>query len=168
MCFVLLFRAPTPKQEILKNSANCGKVETHKSRRALRQIKKENCLSRCTWKENPFFKSQPEGDAVHYGVKWYEPYYNNENTYPQLYDAPMVPENLKCLKNCFKRYLNNVELLEHVQTNCSKIGLDRQVPTHTKEGYDLVRSNYSNMIKLWFFSQAGWHKVREPGNRVPR
>ena len=154
MCFVLLFRAPTPKQEILKNSANCGKVETHKSRRALRQIKKENCLSRCTWKENPFFKSQPEGDAVHYGVKWYEPYYNNENTYPQLYDAPMVPENLKCLKNCFKRYLKNVELLEHVQKNCSKIGLDRQVPTHTMEGYDLVQSSFSEMPISWFTSPS--------------
>ena len=111
-----------------------------------RQQKEDQCLSSCTWQENPFFKTQPKGDLAHYGAKWWEPDFSDENTFPQLHDAPMVPKDLGCLKGCFAKYSDNLDLLSEIQEKCSEIGLDRQVATHTKEGYDLVQSNYSDLI----------------------
>ena len=60
--------------------------------------------------------------------------------------APMVPMDLSCLKGCFDKYLDKSYLLTEIQKTCSEIGLDRQVPTQTKEGYDLVQSNYSDLV----------------------
>ena len=79
---------------------------------------------------------------VHYGAKWWVFDFNEETTFPQLHDASMVPENLRCLEDCFDKYIDDSE----VQRICSLIGLDRQVPTHTKEGYDLVQSNFSDLV----------------------
>ena len=110
-----------------------------------RQLKEENCLSSCTWKVNPFFKTQPKGGLAHYGAKWWESEFTDENTFPQLHDAPMVPKDLTCLKGCFDKYKYR-DNLEMLLQNCSAIGLDRQVPTHTKEGYDLVQSNFSDLV----------------------
>ena len=112
----------------------------------IRQQKEDKCLSSCTWKVNPFFKTQPKGDLSHYGAKWWEPEFTDENTFPQLHDAPMVPMDLSCLKGCFDKYLDKSYLLTEIQKTCSEIGLDRQVPTRTKEGYDLMQSNYSDLV----------------------
>ena len=112
----------------------------------IRQIKEDQCLSSCSWQENPFFKTQPEGDLAHYGAKWWEEKFTNKNTFPQLHDAPMVPRDLRCLEGCFDKYFQDTSHLKKVQRHCSEIGLDRQVPTHTKEGYDLVQSNFSDLV----------------------
>ena len=112
----------------------------------IRQLEEDQCLSSCTWKVNPFFKVQPEGDSVHYAAKWWEPEYTNENTFPQLLDAPLVPEDLRCLEGCFDKYIDDLDLLPKIQEKCSAIGLDRQVPTHTKEGYVLVQSSYTDLV----------------------
>ena len=94
---------------------------------------------------NPFFKTLPKGDLSHYGAKWWESEFTDENTFPQLHDAPMVPKDLRCLRGCFHKYTGKLDLLSAVQEICSRIGLDRQVATHTKEGYDLVQSNFSDL-----------------------
>ena len=71
--------------------------------------------------------------------------FTNETTFPQVHDAPMVPVDLSCLSNCFNiddtddAYLKSAA----IQRECSKIGLDRQIPTHMSEGLELVKSNYT-------------------------
>ena len=63
----------------------------------------------------------------------------------------MVPVDLSCLSNCFNiddtddGYLK----LAEIQRECSKIGLDRQIPTHMSEGLELVKSNYT-LIVPWY------------------
>ena len=63
----------------------------------------------------------------------------------------MVPVDLSCLSNCFNiddtddAYLKMAE----IQRECSKIGLDRQIPTHMSEGLELVKSNYT-LIVPWY------------------
>ena len=58
----------------------------------------------------------------------------------------MVPEDLRCLNGCFDKYLDKTYLLKNIQQECSAIGLDRQIQTHTQEGYDLVQSNFSDLV----------------------
>ena len=138
-------RTLTQTQETFENSPNCGKPLKSNSRKVIRQLEEDQCLSSCTWKVNPFFKTQPgmnKSPLVHYGAKWWVFDFNEETTFPQLHDAPMVPENLRCLEDCFDKYIDDSE----VQRICSLIGLDRQEPTHTKEGYDLVQSNFSDLV----------------------
>ena len=145
-CKETVYRALTQTQATFENSPKCGKPLEAKSRKVINELEEDQCLSRCTWKVNPLFKLQPKGDDVHYAAKWWEPFYTIENTFPQLHDAPMVPENLKCLKGCFDEFLTNQKLLSEIQKKCSFIGLDRQVPTHTKEGFDLVQSSFTDLL----------------------
>ena len=91
---------------------------------------------------NPFFKTQPKGDFSHYGAKWWEQFVSETNTFPQLHDSPLVPEDLNCLEGCFDEFKNNPALLKNVQKRCSANRLDSQIPTHVKEG---------NELKLQFF-----------------
>ena len=58
----------------------------------------------------------------------------------------MVPEDLNCLSSCFKKYQKNQLLLAQIQRQCSKIGFDRQIPTHMSEGLELVKSNFTLII----------------------
>ena len=58
----------------------------------------------------------------------------------------MVPEDLTCLSSCFDKFREGQPLLAELQRQCSKIGLDRQVPTHMSEGLELVESNYTLII----------------------
>ena len=147
------YRVLTQTQETFKNSPNCGKPLESNSRKVIRQLEEEKCLSGCTWQVNPLFKVQPKGDDAHYGAKWWESEYTDENTFPQLHDAPMVPENLMCLEGCFEKYSKKGKLFSEIQKKCSLIGLDRQVPTHTQEGYDLVQSSFSDLTN-WLQKEA--------------
>ena len=137
-------RALTQTQETFQNSPNCGKPLESKTRKVIRQLEEDDCLSSCTWKVNPLFKVQPKGPSSHYAAKWYEPFYTLENTFPQLYDAPMVPKDLTCLKGCFEKFSGKT--LSKIQEKCSLIGLDRQIPTHTKEGFALVQSSFTDLV----------------------
>ena len=112
----------------------------------IQQLKEDQCLSTCTWKSNPFFKTQPEGPIAHYGIKWYEYYFRIDNTFPQLHDSPMVPEDLRCLSSCFDKYQQGSDLLTKIQQICSANGIDRQVPTHLEKGTQMVESNFSKIF----------------------
>ena len=83
---------------------------------------------------------------THYGTKWWEIAFSDQNTFPQLHDAPLVPEDLNCLKTCFDVFQKDPVLLRRIQRQCSRIGLDRQIPTHVKEGDDLVNSGFSFIL----------------------
>ena len=115
----------------------------------VRQLEEDQCLSSCTkWKRNPLFKvdqSSLPGES-HYQAKWWEPSYFDQNTFPQLHDAPMLPEDLNCLEGCFDIFQKDSVLLGRIQKECSLIGLDRQIPTHIKEGDDLVNSGFTSII----------------------
>ena len=138
------YRVLTQTQETFKNSPNCGKPLESNSRKVIRQLEEDECLSGCTWKVNPLFKVQPKGPFSHYAAKWYEEFFTPENTFPQLYDAPMVPKDLTCLKGCFDKFSGKT--LSKIQEKCSLIGLDRQIPTHTKEGFTLVQSSFTDLV----------------------
>ena len=59
----------------------------------------------------------------------------------------MVPEDLNCLTSCFKEYMENPNTnLTQIQRQCSKIGMDRQIPTYMKEGLLLVESNFTLIV----------------------
>ena len=103
-------------------------------------------MSSCTWKTNPFFKTQPEGPFAHYGIKWYERFFTAENTFPQLHDSPMVPEDLSCLSSCFEKYQQGSDLLTKIQRKCSANGIDRQIPTHLMEGTEMVESSFEKIF----------------------
>lgn len=131
-------RALTQTQETLTNSPNCGKK--------IEKVEQDQCLSSCKWKPNPRFKvenSLPVTVFTHYGTKWWEEFYSDKNTFPQLHDAPLKPEDLNCLKGCFDEFRKNSVLFSTIQKNCSANGLDRQIPTHVKEGGDLVNSGFN-------------------------
>ena len=137
-------RALTQTQETLTNSPNCGKkIET-----TSRKVEQDQCLSSCKWKPNPRFKVRSSMPWSHYGTKWWEIDFSDQNTFPQLHDAPLVPEDLNCLKGCFDDFRMNPVLLRRIQRRCSRIGLDRQIPTHVKEGDDLVNSGFSFILPL--------------------
>ena len=110
----------------------------------------DQCLSTCTkWKPNPLFKvdqSLVDQRLFHYGAKWWESSYTDQNTFPQLHDAPLLPEDLNCLESCFDEFQKDSVLLRRIQKECSLIGLDRQIPTHIKEGDDLVNSGFKSII----------------------
>ena len=142
----ILCRGLTEPKELMENSPMCGKLSEPKTAEARQKLTENECLSSCTWKTNPFFKLQPRGPTVHYGIKWYETYFTAENTFPQLHDAPMVPEDLNCLNSCFDKYKHESELLTDIQRKCSAIGIDRQVPTHLQQGTTMVASNFSTIF----------------------
>ena len=137
-----LFRSLTEPAEILENSPGCGRLSEAKSPEVIQKLREDQCLSTCTWKTNPFFKLQPRGPLVHYGIKWYERYFTDENTFPQLHDSPMVPEDLGCLSSCFDKYKQGSDLLTAIQRKCSAIGIDRQIPTHLRKGEEMVESKF--------------------------
>ena len=103
-------------------------------------------MSSCTWKPNPLFKSQPEGAITHYTCMWYNSYFTTENCFPQLHDSPMVPEDLKCLSSCFEKYQQYSDLMKKVQQKCSANGIDRQIPTHLKEGTEMVETSFESIF----------------------
>ena len=146
-------RALTQTQETLKNSPNCGKRQQAASREATLQEKEDRCLSSCTWQTNPIFKWDPGTveDQMHYKTKNWETMYSKKNTFPQLFDVPLLPTDLKCLKDCFEKFSSNSVLLKEIQKKCSLNGLDRQIPTHVKEANDFVKSKYS----------TGWDNGRD-------
>ena len=116
----------------------------------IRQLKQDQCLSSCAkWKPNPLFKVDQSllEDFSHYRTKWWDlPNPNDQNTFPQLHDAPLVPEDLNCLEGCFDEFRKDSVLLRRIQKECSANGFDRQIPTHVKEGDDHVNSGFSSII----------------------
>ena len=86
-------RALTQTQETFENSPDCGKPIESKSRKVIRKLEEDECLSSCTWKVNPFFKTLPNGDLAHYGAKWWEPEFTEENTFPQLHSQFVLPDD---------------------------------------------------------------------------
>ena len=150
-------RALTQTQETLTNSPNCGKRLEPTSRKVNRQLEQDQCLSSCKkWKSNPLFKVDQSSlpNSFHYGTKWWELLYSDQNTFPQLYDAPLVPEDLNCLEGCFDEFRMDSVLLGRIQKECSANGFDRQIPTHVKEGDDFVNSGYSSVIP--FSPSSSW------------
>ena len=146
------YRSLTEPPEIWENSPDCGKLSEPKSSQMIKQLKEDQCLSSCTWKPNPFFKIQPTGPYAHYGIKWYEAYFTDENTFPQLHDSPMVPEDLGCLSSCFEKYKEESDLLTKIQQKCSANGIDRQIPTHLKEGTEMVNTSFESIFTNYFTS----------------
>ena len=140
-------RGLTQTQETLTNSPNCGKRLETKSRKVIRQLEQDQCLSSCQkWKPNPLFKLDQSKDfsgQSHYWTRWHEPFNSAQNTFPLLHDAPLIPEDLNCVKGCFDVFRKDSVLLRRIQRECSASGFDRQIPTHFMEGHDHANSDFS-------------------------
>ena len=120
----------------MTNSPNCGKKNDQDQ---------DQCLSSCRiWKPNPLFKADQSllPESNHYGTKWWETFSTEQNTFPQLHDDPLVPEDIDCLEGCFDIFRTDSVLLGRIQKECSASGFDRQIPSHVKEGDDYVNSGY--------------------------
>ena len=64
---------------------------------------------------------------------------------------PQVPRDLRCLEDCFIRFEAGSDWAKRskVRRKCSANGLDRLIPTHTKEGQEFIKSKYSDAYLFW-------------------
>ena len=98
------------------------------------EVTVEECLWDCQWQPNPFYK-----DVFKWKTKLNVEDVTKDNTHLLLFTSPNVPRDLRCLEDCFKRFEAGSDWAKRskVRRKCSANGLDRLIPTHTKEGQEI-------------------------------
>ena len=143
-----LARVITNSQEVLEDAEGCGILGAVTSRTRSSEIERgsDGCLSDCTWKDNPFYKTVD----VHHSKMNDRPR-SAESSFQYLYTSPKIPTDLNCLSDCFAEYQPGTvsQELEDLRLNCSANGLDTLIPTSSRFGQEFIASNYSDLV-LWY------------------
>ena len=110
------------------------------------EVTVEECLWDCEWQPNPFYKQ-----VLKWETKLKEDNSTKDNAHLLLFTSPQIPRNLSCLEDCFIRFEAGSDWAKRskVRRKCSANGLDRLIPTHTKEGQEFIESRYSDASLYW-------------------
>ena len=136
--------------EVLKDVDQCGIPGTEEldatSKKVSDEVRVEECLWDCQWQPNPCYKN-----VLKWITKLNERVNTEDNAHLLLFTSPQVPRDLSCLEDCFIRFEAGSDWAKRskVRRKCSANGLDRLIPTHTKEGQDFIKSNYSDAFLFW-------------------
>ena len=139
-----LARVLLDTQEVLEDADNCGILGQSRSRSLEANSGSDGCLSDCTWKENPFYKTVDVHNSKLNDKR------SSESAFQFLYTSAFVPTDLNCLSDCFAAYQPDQESqeLDSMRLNCSGNGLDTLIDTSNKYGVLFIASNYSDM-DMW-------------------
>ena len=117
-----LARVLLDTQEVLEDADNCGILGQSRSRSLEANSGSDGCLSDCTWRENPFYKTVDVHNSKLNDKR------SSESAFQFLYTSAFVPTDLNCLSDCFAAYQPDQESqeLDSMRLNCSGNVLDTQ------------------------------------------